>query len=203
MQPAKSLRILFPEGSSLSAREALSALGRQGYTIDICDPNPQCICRFSHYVHAFHHCPSWGTHPVEYLRFLVHLLKHEHYDVLLPVHEQAFLFARVRESLSQLVGVAVADFDAFALLQSKATFASLLDALDLPHPPTRLCHSKAELERTHPFPYYVKLAYGTAGSGVWRIDDAETRTAVIGHLEARGLLNGSTEVLAQDVGPGI
>ena len=108
MQPAKSLRILFPEGSSLSAREALSALGRQGYTIDICDPNPQCICRFSHYVHAFHHCPSWGTHPVEYLRFLVHLLKHEHYDVLLPVHEQAFLFARVRESLSQLVGVAVA-----------------------------------------------------------------------------------------------
>ncbi len=160
MQAFRPLRILFPEGSSLSAREALSALGRQGYTIDVCDPNPWCVCRFSRFVHTFYRCPSWGTHPLEYLEFLVRLLKQERYDVLLPVHEQAFLFARVREQLSQLTGVAVADLDPFVLLQSKAAFVSLLDELDLPHPPTRLCHSRAELELPCTFPYYIKMAYG-------------------------------------------
>src|SRR5215470_19881773 len=100
MPSSRSLRILFPEGSSLSAREALSALGQLGYMIDICDPNPLCVCRFSRFVHTFHRCPSWGTHPLAYLDFLRDLLKRERYDVLLPVHEQAFLFARFHEDLS-------------------------------------------------------------------------------------------------------
>ena len=203
MQASRPLRILFPEGSSLSAREALSALGRQGYTIDVYDPNPWCVCRFSRFVHTFYRCPSWGTQPLEYLEFLVRLLKQERYDVLLPVHEQAFLFARVREQLSQLTGVAVADFDPFVLLQSKAAFVSLLDELDLPHPPTRLCHSRAELELPCTFPYYIKMAYGTAGSGVWRIEDEAARASVIALLEAKGLLNEHTDIQVQDVAPGV
>lgn len=203
MPSSRSLRILFPEGSSLSAREALSALGQQGYTIDVCDPNPLCVCRFSRFVHTFHRCPSWGTHPLEYLDFLLGLLKREQYDVLLPVHEQAFLFARFREELSRYVSLAVADFNTFALLQSKASFISVLDALKLPHPPTTICHSRAELEQPRAFPYYIKMAYGTAGSSVWRIDDEVTQAAVIELLEARGFLNEHTDILVQDVAPGV
>src|SRR6266567_554916 len=203
MHPSGSLRILFPEGSSLSAREALSALGRRGYTIDICDPNPLCVCRFSRFVHTFHRCPSWGTHPLEYLDYLLGLLKRERYNVLLPVHEQAFLFARFREDLSRYVSFAVADFNTFALLQSKASFISVLDALKLPHPPTTICHSRAELEQPRAFPYYLKMAYGTAGSSVWRIDDEVTQAAVIDLLEARGFLNEHTDILVQDVAPGV
>ncbi len=203
MPSSRSLRILFPEGSSLSAREALSALGRLGYTIDICDPNPLCVCRFSRFVHTFHRCPSWGIHPLEYLDFLLDLLKRERYDVLLPVHEQAFLFARFHEDLSRYVSLAVADFNTFALLQSKATFIAVLDALHLPHPPTTICHSRAELEQPRPFPYYIKTAYGTAGSSVWRIDDDMTQAAVIDLLEAKGLLNEQTDILMQEVAPGV
>ena len=97
--------------------------------------------------------------------------------------------------------VAVADFNTFALLQSKAAFIAVLDALHLPHPPTTICHSRAELEQLRPFPYYIKMAYGTAGSSVWRIDEDMTQAAVIELLEAKGLLNEQTDILVQAVAP--
>ena len=84
------------------------------------------MCRFSRFVHTFQRCPSWGTHPLKYLDFLLDLLKRERYDVLLPVHEQAFLFARFHEDLFRYVSFAVVDFNTFALLQSKAAFISYL-----------------------------------------------------------------------------
>ena len=42
MAPNRSTRILLSEGSSLSAREAITALGLAGCTVDLCDPNPFC-----------------------------------------------------------------------------------------------------------------------------------------------------------------
>jgi hypothetical protein len=41
------LKILFSEGSSLTAREFLSVLGSRGHWIEVVDSNPLCICRFS------------------------------------------------------------------------------------------------------------------------------------------------------------
>jgi hypothetical protein len=39
--------VLFSEGSSLTAREFVSVLGPDGHHIEVLDPNPACICRFS------------------------------------------------------------------------------------------------------------------------------------------------------------
>jgi hypothetical protein len=36
-------RVLFSEGSSLTAREFLSVLGPAGHHIEVLDPNPACI----------------------------------------------------------------------------------------------------------------------------------------------------------------
>jgi hypothetical protein len=63
--------VLFSEGSSLSARQALSALGPLGYRIDVCDPNPLCLSRFSRFVRRFHRSPALGTDPAAYLHFIV------------------------------------------------------------------------------------------------------------------------------------
>src|SRR6266568_4542903 len=135
-RPPSSIRILLCEGSSLSAREALSALGPRGYVIDVCDPDPFCLGRFSRFVRNFYRSPAAGTDPQGYLRFLLNHLKHVQYDVLLPVQEQAFLFSRVQKQLQPLVGLAIADFPVFARLQSKVGFLEVLDTLNLPHPHT-------------------------------------------------------------------
>src|SRR4051794_27308160 len=136
MQQHERKRILLSEGSSLSARETITALGLSGYVIDLCDPNPLCLGRVSRFVRRFHRCPSLRADPAAYLRFVLNLLDEEHYDVLLPVHEQAFLFARAREVLQARVALAITDFSSFLRLQGKVSFVRLLDELAIPHPPT-------------------------------------------------------------------
>src|SRR5436190_24006895 len=85
------IRVLLSEGSSLSARETISALGPLGYRLEVCDPNPLCLGRFSRFVGAWHRGPAAGRDPLGYLRFVLDRLGRERYDVLLPVHEQALL----------------------------------------------------------------------------------------------------------------
>lgn len=87
------MKVLFSEGSSLTAREFLSVLGPSGHRIEIVDQNPTCICRFSRWTKRVHHCPPPGTDPLGYLEVVNDLLADGTFDILLPTHEQAWLFA--------------------------------------------------------------------------------------------------------------
>src|SRR5262249_57498973 len=86
-------RILFSEGSSLTAREFLSVLGPAGHHIEIVDPNPFCIGRFSRWTKRVHRCPPASRDPLGYLNTINGLLAGGGFDVLLPTHEQAWLLA--------------------------------------------------------------------------------------------------------------
>ena len=194
----QGIRILFPEGSSLSARQALNALGKAGYKIDICDPDPACICRFSKYVERYYQCPQIGKDPIGYLNFITDLIKKEKYDVLVPIHEQAFLFSKAYHHISSFTHVAVSDFKTFSLLQSKVEFMKLLEKLNIPHPSSQFFATKDEIESIRLFPCYIKLAYGTAGHGTWRIDNRTELLAVLNELESGGFFHSNSELLVQD-----
>ena len=97
VDPAKPLRVLLSEGSSTSAREAITILGLSGHHVEVCDPSPWCLARYSRFVRKFHRCPGLRTDPAGFLAFVERLLSGTHFDVLLPTHEQGFLFARVQE----------------------------------------------------------------------------------------------------------
>jgi hypothetical protein len=199
----RRLKILLTEGSSLSARQTLYALGRLGHVLDVCDPGPlTCLCRYSRYVRACYACPSFATYPADYVVFLQERLKAERYDVLFPTHDQAFLLARVEGKFRGKLGLAVPDFAAMLRVQSKAALVALLDELKLPHPPTTLVHSRTELERAAAFPCYIKLPYATAGCGVWHIARSEELRQITADLEKTGLLNGQGEVLVQQPAAG-
>jgi len=86
-------KILLSEGSSLSARQTITALGMAGYSVDICSSDRFCIGAFSRYVNKVHVFPSAADNPQVYMDNIYQLLKTGAYDVLLPTHEQAFLFA--------------------------------------------------------------------------------------------------------------
>ncbi|MGO8949344.1 MAG: hypothetical protein ACLQUY_17185 [Ktedonobacterales bacterium] len=191
------IHILLSDGSSTSARQTITALGRCGYVLDVCDPNPLCISRFSHFVRHLYHCPPMGTDPLGYLTFMLQQLTRERYDVLLPVHEQAFLFAKVRDQLPANVAVALADFGAFLQVQGKAAFARLMDQLSLPQPQTQVVRSRAELEAASHFPSYIKTDYSTAGQGVWHVADRAERDRATLTLEQQGLLDGTHEIVVQ------
>ena len=195
-QVPKPLRVLVSEGNSTSAREAVTILGLSGHLVEICDPSPWCLARFSRFVRKFHHCPGLRDDPAGYLAFVEKLLAARHFDVLLPIHEQGFLFARVRERLVDRVGLALPDFDSYRTAHSKAGFSRLLDRLGLPQPTTRIVKSTHELRDAMAFPCVVKTSVGTASRGVWFVrDDADLERA-LHDLNTSGAFAG--EVLAQD-----
>ena len=174
------IRVLLSEGSSLSAREVVTCLGPVGYHVEALDPDPLCIARLSRWVRKVHRCPASGSDPFGYLELVKRVVDERRIDVVLPTHEQAWLFAAARSLLSG-VPLAVADIASFGRVQSKIEFARLLDEIGLPQPQWRLVADQSDLTEL-PFPYWLKTAFSTAGRGVRHVSDEQSRAAATNEL---------------------
>src|SRR5437764_8652793 len=180
---ARKPTILLSEGSSLSSREAITALGLAGHRVELMSSDPLCLGRFSRFVRRVHRSPASGADADGYLAAVMDVVKSCSIDVLLPVHEQAYLFAAARKKLPTGLGVALADFEAFEEVQSKASLAAFLPRLDVAQPATEVVRSPDEFERPRPYPFYVKAAFGTASTGVWLVSDERQRDALLQSFE--------------------
>src|SRR6202158_5228313 len=163
VQVRKPLRVLLSEGNSTSSREAITILGLSGHLVEICDPSPYCLPGFSRFVRKFHRCPAMRNDPAGFLGFIEQKLAAGHFDVLLPIHKQGFLFARVRQRLEDRVGLALPSFESYRTAHSKAGFSQLLDQLGLPQPATRIVKSAGELRDAMSLPSIVTSS-GRTGS---------------------------------------
>ena len=190
------LRILLSEGSSTSARQAITALGINGHHVEICDPDAHCLGRFSRFVRKFHRCPGLREHPAEYLTFVLDLIARRRFDVLLPIHEQGLLFAKVRERLEPRIAVALPSFESYRTALAKADFSRLLRELELPQPPTRIVKTAGELPTIDRFPCVIKTSIGTASRGTFIVrHPAELERALRELAEADAFAD---EILLQD-----
>jgi len=190
------LRVLVSEGSSTSAREAITILGLAGHHVEVCDPSPWCLGRFSRFVQRFHRCPALRDDPSGYLALIERLLSSNQFDVLLPTHEQGFLLARVAERLKGNAGIALPSFESYRAAHSKAGFSRLLSSLRLPQPATRIVTSERALREAVRFPAVVKTSVGTASRGVFIVREPSDVDEAIGELAASGAFGG--EVLVQE-----
>ncbi len=173
------MRILLSEGASTSAREAITALGLRGHHVEVCDPDPHCLGRFSRFVRKFHRCPSLGADPQGYLAFIFDRISAGQFDVLLPIHEQGLLFAKVRARIARHVAVALPSFESYLRAHNKIGFSQILSELELPQPTTRVVASAEELMASKRFPMVLKTPVGTASRGIWIVnDDAELERAM-------------------------
>jgi predicted ATP-grasp superfamily ATP-dependent carboligase len=193
---ATPLRVLVSEGNSTSAREAITILGQAGHHIEVCDPASFGLARFSRFVRKWHRCPGLRDDPAGFLSFVETLLAAKHFDVLLPIHEQGFVLARVRQRLERRVGLALPGFESYRTAHSKAGFSRLLDTLGLPQPTTRIVRSAGELRNAVRFPCLVKTSVGTASRGVWLVRDDSDLERSLRDLDASGAF--ADEVLVQD-----
>jgi hypothetical protein len=163
------MRVLLTEGSSTSAREAITALALAGHDVAFCDPARICLGRFSRLVLRRYRCPALGTDPAGFRRFLHATLSRQAFDVLLPIHEQGYLIARSAEELRPLVAFAVPALESYERVLTKLGFSSLLSELGLAQPPTRFLDDPRSLARHAAYPFVVKAALGTASRGTWLI----------------------------------
>jgi predicted ATP-grasp superfamily ATP-dependent carboligase len=195
--PAKPLRILIPEGSSTSGREAITILGLAGHHVEVCDPSPWCLSRYSRFVRKFHRSPGLRSDPAGFLAFVEGLIASGRFDVLLPTHEQGLLFARVSARLAGKIAVALPSFESYRAAHSKAGFGRLLDRLDLPQPSTRILKSQREPRGTTRFPSVVKTSVGTASRGIAFVHNESELASALHALDAGGAF--ADEVLLQDM----
>lgn len=180
------IRVLMSEGSSLSARESLTGLGRAGFHVEVLDANPLCLARFSKFCRRLHRAPRFGLDPEGYLECVIGLLTNGRFDVLFPAHEQAYLFARFLDRLSTLTHLALPDFGIFERLQSKVGFAGVLEELGLPSPPTVIARDERTLRKAASMlPVYVKVAFGTATQGLFRVRSADELALAIEGVRTR------------------
>ena len=194
--PAKPLHVLLSEGASTSAREALTILGLAGHVVEVCDPQPHCLARFSRWVGKFHRCPGLAKDPAGFLAFIEKLSATRRFDVLLPTHEQGYLLARVRARFQANVGIALPSFANYRTAHSKAGFSRLLTELGLPQPATQLAKSADELRGLVRFPCVIKTSIGTASRGIWPVHDNAGLMQALKDLDAK---NGFADaVLVQD-----
>ena len=195
--------MLVSEGNSTSAREAITILGLSGHYVEVCDPDRFCLARFSRFVRAVHRCPGLRDDPAGFVSFVEDLLAAGKFDVLLPTHEQGFVFARARERLADKVGLALPDFASYRAVHGKAGFSRLLDQWELPQPPTRIVRSETEFRAAMRFPSVVKTSIGTASRGIWFVHNADELVGVLRDLKTQNL-NGvfADDVLVQDFMPG-
>ncbi len=203
---APRLKILLSEGMSLSAREAITVLGRAGHRVDLCAPQRWCFGGYSKWVDRVHVMPMAGSDPAGYVRSVAELCAREQIDVLLPVHEQAYLFAALRQHEPiwphVRTAVPVASLAAFRAVQTKDALAGTLAAAGLPQPDTRVVRSADELLRVggdllrSARALVVKETAGTASTGLHRVSDH-------GHLErlaaAAGFPGGAPLVVQERV----
>jgi predicted ATP-grasp superfamily ATP-dependent carboligase len=194
---SKPLRVLLSEGSSTSAREAITVLGLAGHIVEVCDPSPVCLGRFSRFVSKFHRCPGLRDDPAGYLSLVEKLLAERSFDVLLPVHEQGFALARIKGRLETRVGLALPVFESYRAAHSKAGFSRLLDELRLPQPATRIVTSGKELRDAAVFPCVIKTSIGTASRGIWPVRDEDALKRALQELDASDAF--IDEVLVQDL----
>ncbi len=125
--------------------------------------------------------------PAGFLSFVEGLLTTQPFDVLLPIHEQGFLFARVQLRLPDRVGLALPGFDSYRTAHSKAGFSRLLDRLGLPQPATRIVKSEGELREAIKFPSVIKTSVGTASRGIWFVRNEADLEAAVRDLDAQNL----------------
>lgn len=197
----RRLRILFTEGSSISARQALYDLGSR-HTIDVLDPSGLCQCRFSRFVRRWYRSPRFAADPCEYLTCLARRLAAEQYDVVLPLHDEVYLLSRVRDAIGRRAAIAVPDFSAVALLQSKLKFLELARKLGLGHPETYVATESSDRERFDRFPVFLKLDVGTAGQTVRRVQDRREFDAALADFREHGWWTPGDPLLLQQPAAG-
>lgn len=161
-------RVLFSEGSSLTAHEFVNVLGPAGHDIEIVDPNSTCIGRFRRWTRRVQPCPLGGSDPLGYLETINTLLATGAFDVLLPTREQAWLFAAGRARLDPMLGSQLPPPTHSRVSRARLNSPRLLDEVGLLQPKWQGVESPEWLA-DWPMLFHLKAPFTTAGTGVRRV----------------------------------
>jgi biotin carboxylase len=201
--PGPQLRVLVTDGSSLTARQAVTALAARGAIVEMVDPGLIPLGLFTRFVRKSHRVPAYGSDPWGWLDATIRVLERGGHDALFAAHEQTAVLSLAADRVRATgAGLAVPSFGSLWRVQDKAHAIGTLAAAGLRHPATTVAETQAEAASAGvDAPLYVKTRIGTASAGVARVEDAAGLVAATARFAGEGAFE-SGGVLLQEAVPG-
>ena len=181
----------------MTSRQVATQAASGGHVVDAVAPTRLSPASFTRCVRRVHRVPAVGQDPECWLEATLDVLRAGDYDVLLPTQEQVAVLSRDAHRVDELgVALAVPPFASLLRVQDKMAQAETLCGVGLPHPPTWIARSRAELLTRATPPVYLKAPIGTASNAVQPARDGAELLDAANHLE---LADG---IVVQDLVPG-
>ena len=135
-----------------------------GHEVYIIDANRFHFGRYRSWVKKTVKHPPPKQKPNEFKEWLIDFVNQEKIDIIIPVYEETFHFAKNMNSLD--CEVFTTDITKLDLLHNKYTFIETCEELGLTFPKTKLINSVEQLEDSGISDYIVKPVYSRFGHNV-------------------------------------
>lgn len=181
----KCKRILLTGGRSFVALDLARQLARLGHHIVVAESVSVHLCRYSKHVQKNYLVPQPNNETEGYIDALIHIVRVEQIDLLIPTCEEIFFIARRLECLQNYCDVFVESFVALKRLHSKWDFNQRALSYGLRVPETHLLTSQQGLEQFIKQNYHsfvLKPVFSRFATNVVMVDVAEQTTRSFRHL---------------------
>ena len=152
-----------------NAYGVVRSLGQMGVEVHVGDASPFAMSRFSRYCRSFTKLPDFFVEPENYFEAVCDALKKTGSKVLLPSHEDIWIFCKLRDKLPHDLKVALPDSDIYELVEDKLGCVELAQENGCPAAKTIKISDLVELEQfrqNSDWPLIIKTRAGNGSKGV-------------------------------------
>ena len=132
----KTRHVLITNANSRIAYVALKSLATRGIKVSTSDFVRTALSFFSKYSHNHFVYDSPYSKPMQFIDSLITNIRQYDYQVLLPVHEETFLIAKHKETLSKFIKLPIPDYRSILLAHNKDKLLEIATKLGIPVPRT-------------------------------------------------------------------
>lgn len=170
-----SMSVLVTEAHSRIALAISRSLGKKGLKVGCISHKAYAHSFFSRYCHSRFLCTNPSENSLLFIKTLLKLLKHENFDVLLPVEQETVLLISKNKALfAPYVKIPFVDFNKMVKATNKAFLMKFASKLGIPHPKTYLINSADEVRKVSEELDYPIVIKPSIGSGAWGVTYART-----------------------------
>lgn len=182
--------VLLTLGRLPKALELARALRAAGCRVVVADPFRWHLCRPSRAVSACYRVTAPNADRDAYLRDLKAIVERENIELLVPVSEEVFHIAALKDAFPPGLRVLCPSFEMIARLHDKLAFANWARSRGLPVPPTFPEDSAGARELMAAGDYVAKPAHSCSGIGVSICRGGERHETGAPGMLVQGLVEG-------------
>lgn len=165
----KKHKVLITNGRSPMTLDLVRNLGSAGHEIHVAETSFFHVCRFSNKVVRSHIIPSPRFSTELFIEAMIHIVKTNKIDLLIPAWEDALLIAQHQYRFPSFCKIFTSDFALLSKLHNKWGFTQFLGEIGIPAPESMLIESEEDLQKISLEEFALKACYSRASQKVYKL----------------------------------